>query len=195
LHGAPSPIANIQKVLYQKQLFTETGKNAGYGEMIQWIGKNLGLAPQRVKKYLDRSKLLNGEDDYAIQEYPGLNPSNPEEQFMNAESLAEILDVFDAVFAKTQERIKPYVRQLISAKYFEAALEARKLRKQYFFFDYAEIALWAKEKKVPGQKDIAKKYGRTESDASRTIEKFEKKTRERLKKMTGEVHIDYNIFH
>jgi hypothetical protein len=33
-------------VLYQKQLFMESGKNAGFEEMLQWIAKNLGLTPR-----------------------------------------------------------------------------------------------------------------------------------------------------
>jgi hypothetical protein len=177
-------IGKIKKVLYQKQIFAESGKNASHEEIINWIGKSLGMETKTVKNYLDKSILLNEEEDYsdnAIQEYPGLNPFNPEELFMSAESLRETLDVFNEVFTKTQERIKPYLRLLISMKYFEAAIEAQKLQKQYPFFDYTEIALWAKEKKLPGQKDIAQKWGRTESDASRTIEKFEKKVREKLK--------------
>jgi hypothetical protein len=158
--------------------------------MVQWIANNLGLTPQTVKKYLDKSNLLNEEnlyDNYHDDscECPDLDSLNPEEIIIKAESLRATLDAFDAVFSKTQERIKPYLRRLISAKYyeyFEAAIAPRQLSQKYPFFDYEAIAAWRTGKEAPTQRDIAREWERTEQDASRTIGRFEKKVREKLKK-------------
>jgi hypothetical protein len=183
-------IAKIKKVLYQKQLFMESGKNAGFEEMQQWIAKNLGLTPRAVKNYLDKSILLNTENLYNnyeddSYEYPDLNLPRPEEIIIKAESLRAALDAFNEVFGKTQERVKPYLRRLISAKYyeyFEAAAAPRQLPQQYPFFDYEAITTWRTGERTPAQRDIALEWGRTEQDASRTIGKFEKKVQEKLKK-------------
>ncbi|MDR0583294.1 MAG: hypothetical protein LBG57_02950, partial [Treponema sp.] len=134
--------------------------------------------------------LLNGESPYNnyqddFYEYPDLDSPNPEETAIKTESLQETLDVFNEVFGGTQERIKPYLRRLISAKYydyFEAAIAPRQLPRKYPFFDYEAIAAWRSGKKAPTQRDIAREQGRTEQDASRTIGKFEKKVQKKLKR-------------
>jgi hypothetical protein len=183
-------IVKIKKALYLKQLFMESRKNAGFEEMLQWIAKNLSLTPQRVKKYLDTANLLtmenpynNYEDDFS--EYPDRDSLQPEKLAIKAKFLQETLDAFNEVFGKTQERVKPYLSRLISAKYyesFEAAGAPRQLPQNYPFFDYEAIAAWRGGEKTPAQKDIAREWGKTEQDASRTIGKFEKKVCEKLKK-------------
>jgi hypothetical protein len=193
LHISMKTLNKIKEVVNQKQLFTEYGKNANYEEMIHWIAKNLDLEPKTVKKYLDKQILLNTLDEYNVcqDEADGKHSSifgnfisqNPEEVFIHAELLIEILDGFNEVFSQTQERVKPYLSRLLSAKYYDAALEARKLKKEYPFFDYKEIAIWSRERTIPNQKDIAESWKRNETDASRTIEKFEKRVREKLKKV------------
>jgi hypothetical protein len=50
-------------------------------------------------------------------------------------------------------------------------------------FNYEKIVLWTEGKNVPNQKDIAKNWAKNESDASLTIKKFEKRVREKLKKV------------
>jgi hypothetical protein len=183
-------IAKIKKVLYQKQLFMESGKDADFEEMLQWIAKNLGLTTGAVKKYLGKSNLLNGESLYdryqgSFYDYQDFDSLNPEELIIKTESLKETLDVFNEAFGKTQDRVKPYLSMLISAKYyeyFEAAVAPRQLSQTYPFFDYAAIRAWRAGKEAPTQKDIAREWGRTEQDASRTIGKFEKKVQEMLKK-------------
>jgi DNA-directed RNA polymerase specialized sigma subunit len=183
-------IIKIRKVLYQKQLFMESKKNAGFEEMVQWIAKNLGLTPQGVKKYLDKSNLLatgnpspNNQDDF--YEYPDLNSLSPEKIVFRMEFLQETLDAFTEVFGKTQNRIKPYLSRLISAKYyayFEAVAAPQQLQEKYPFFDYEAITAWHTGKETPAQKDIAREWGRTEQDASRTIGRFEKKIQKKLRK-------------
>jgi DNA-directed RNA polymerase specialized sigma subunit len=183
-------ITKIKKVLYQKQLFMESGKNTGFEEMLQWIAKNLGLTPKAVKKYLVKSNLFNRENPYNqyrdnFYEYQDFDSLNPEELIIKAESLQETLDAFNEAFNKTQDRVKPYLSRLISAKYyeyFEAVISPRQLPQTYPFFDYEAITAWRTGKESPTQKDIAREWGRTEQDASRTIGKFEKKVQKKLKK-------------
>lgn len=192
VHISTKTIHKIKKTLYQKQLFTMSGKNANYEEMVHWIGKNLGLDPKTVKNYLDKSILLNvpGEYDFyqdeadekhnAMPAYINFTSQSSEEAYIHTESLIELLDIFNEVFNKTQERVKPYLRQLLSAKYFEAAVEAQKLNKNYPFFDYKTIKTRAIGQNISTQKEIAEKWRRDESDASRTIEKFEKRVKEKI---------------
>jgi DNA-directed RNA polymerase specialized sigma subunit len=183
-------IVKIRKVLYQKQLFMESGKNAGFEEMVRWIAKNLGLTPQGVKKYLDRANLLNTKNPYNhnqddFYEYPDLNALKPEEKIFKMEFLGKTIDAFTEVFGKTQNRIKPYLSRLISAKYyayFEDAAAPQHLPEKYPFFDYDAIAAWQTKKETPTQKEIAQEWGRTEQDASRTIGRFEKKVQKKLGK-------------
>jgi hypothetical protein len=183
-------VNKIKRVVDQKQIFIAYRKNASYEEMVRWIAKSLNLEPKIVKKYLGMQNLLNTQEEYMDQDeanekhgssFSGFTPQNPEETFIHSESLIEILDVFNDVFSQKQERVKPYLSRLLSAKYYEAAVEARELKKEYSFFDYKEIAMWSREKNVPTQKDIDEGYSRSETDASRTIEKFEKRVQEKLK--------------
>jgi hypothetical protein len=159
--------------------------------MVQWIAKNLDLEPKMVKKYLGKQNLLNAQEEYDYQDeydekqsstFSGFTSSSPEEAFIHSESLIETLDVFNEVFSKTQKRVKPYLSELLSSKYYEAALEAQKLKHNYPFFDYKKIAIWSRGKNVPSQRDIAKSWNRNETDASRTIEKFEKRAQGKLRK-------------
>jgi DNA-binding MarR family transcriptional regulator len=112
--------------------------------------------------------------------YIDFTSRSPEEAFIHTEFLIEVLDIFNEVFNKTQERVKPYLRQLLSAKYYEAAVEAQKLNKDYPFFDYKTIKTRAIGQNISTQKEIAEKWRRDESDASRTIEKFEKRVKEKI---------------
>jgi hypothetical protein len=179
-------IRKIKKVLEQKQLFTESGRNAGHEEMLRWIGKNLGLSPRLIKTYLNKAALLNRAVSYtSAQDELYVSGATPEEMAIRAENLRETLNAFDAVFVRTQERVKPYLRLLISAKYFElfeAADAQHQLPRQYSFFDYEAIEKWRTGDIVPTQRDIANEWDRTEQDASRTLGKFEKKVQEKLKK-------------
>jgi hypothetical protein len=191
LHISLKTINKIKKVADQKQLFTAYRKNVNYEEMVQWIAKNLDFEPKMVKEYLDKQNLLNAQEEYDYRneadEKTGsalsdFDSSIPEETFFHAESLIETLDVFNTIFTKMQARVKPYLSELLSAKYCEAAVEAQGLKHEYSFFEYEKIALWLRERNVPSQRDIAKSWGRNETDASRTIENFEKRARKKLKK-------------
>jgi hypothetical protein len=188
-------INKIKRVVDQKKIFIAYRKNASYEEMIQWIAKNLGLGLKTVKEYLDKQNLLNTQEEYDVYQdesgenhssiFSGFMSQSPEETYIHSESLIEILDVFNEVFSQKQGRIQPYLRLLLSVKYYEAAVEAQKMKKEYPFFDYEKIAIWSREKNIPNQKDIAKSQNKNESDASRTIDKFEKGVREKLKKAGG----------
>jgi hypothetical protein len=188
LHISLKTIHKKKKVMAQKQLFIEYKKNANDEEMIHWIAKNLDLEPKTVKKYLDKENMLITQEEYDDQDeadgsiFSGSASQNPQETFIQSESLIEILDVFNEVFRQTQERVKPYLSELLSAKYYEDALKAQELKKEYPFFDYEKIGKWSSEKKAPNQKGIAETWNKNETDASRTIEKFEKKVREKLGK-------------
>jgi len=91
-----------------------------------------------------------------------------------------VLETFENVFRNKQERVKPYLRKLITHEYFEYIAH---FFRTYSFVDtemVKNVLLYKKE--LPSQKEIAEGFGKLEADASRTINNFKKEVKEKLGK-------------
>lgn len=134
--------------------------------VIQKLGQEY-IQTQKGKDY----SLLN------IQSSPLLNP---EEEIIKKEEIMAELEIVENVFRNKQERVKPYLRKLVTHEYFEKIV---RFLGTYSFVDTEMIKNVLLNKKVlPSQKEIAELFGKLEADASRTINKFNKEVEKKLGK-------------
>jgi hypothetical protein len=148
------------------------------------LSKNIKKADLREKNVIQKL----GQD--CIQTQKGKNFSlisnqsspllNPEEEILKKEEIKEELETVEIVFRNKQERVKPYLRKLVTHEYFEKIV---RFLGTYSFVDTEMVKNVLLNKKVlPSQKEIAEIFGKLEADASRTINKFKKEVKERLEK-------------
>ena len=101
----------------------------------------------------------------------------PDEELVTKETIITGLEIIEDVFKSKQERIKPYLRKLVTREFFEAITH---FTGRYSFVDIEMVknARFNKDS-LPSQKEIAEMFGRHEADASRTINKFIKEVKEK----------------
>jgi hypothetical protein len=105
---------------------------------------------------------------------------NPEEEILKKEEIKAKLNTVEIVFSNKQERVKPYLRKLVTHEYFE---EIVRFLEAYSFVDTEMVKNVLLNKKVlPSQKEIAETFGKLEADASRTINKFKKEVERKSSK-------------
>jgi len=118
--------------------------------------------------------------EYSLLDNQSSSFLNPEEEIIKKEEIIAELETVETVFRSKQERVKPYLKKLATREYFEKIV---RFIGTYSFVDTEMVKnVFLNIKALPSQKEIAKKFGRVEADASRTINKFKKEVEEKLKK-------------
>jgi len=151
---------------------------------------NTALSRSIMKAELREKNVIQklGQDYVQTQEgkdYSLLNNQsspflNPEEEILKKEEIKAELETVENVFRNKQERVKPYLRKLVTHEYFDKVI---RFLGTYSFVDTEMVKNVLLNKKVlPSQKEIAETFGKLEADASRTINKFKKEVKEKLKK-------------
>jgi hypothetical protein len=178
---------NIRRILKEINLLEESGKKFNSEEAIRWIGQSLDMPPETVKRYLAMAKKINvirecfpdnsseggsDGDKESITSILKSYYSEPDEIAEINETFIQVMDIFEEVFTKTQKRVKPYLRQLLSIKYYEITVKYSKIAGDYSFFDKEKIKEWKEIGKIPAQKEIAAAFNKNEADASRTLQVF-----------------------
>jgi len=119
-------------------------------------------------------------EDYSLLNIQSSPLLNPEEELIKKEEVMTELETVENVFKDKQERVKPYLRKLITHEYFEHIAH---FFRTYSFVDTEMVKnVLLHKKKLPSQKEIAEGFGKLEADASRTINKFKKEVEEKLVK-------------
>jgi hypothetical protein len=119
-------------------------------------------------------------EEYSLFDIQSSSLLNPEEELIKKEEIMAELEIVENVFIKEQERVKPYLKKLVTREYFENIV---RFIGKYSFVDEEMVKdVWFNKKVLPSQKEIAKIFGKLEVDASRTINKFKKKVEEKLVK-------------
>ncbi|MEL3908219.1 MAG: hypothetical protein P1P64_04300 [Treponemataceae bacterium] len=129
-------------------------------------------------------------DTYNPDEEFYISDQNPE-SFLDKLEKSEIvqfqLQKIDNLFSKKQDRVKDYLSNLLTLKFYTPLLEARDILNislDFLFIDKELLeSLEYKDKvseKLPTQEEIAKKFGRDKTDASRTLNTFLKELKKVL---------------
>jgi hypothetical protein len=129
-----------------------------------------------IKNAINRCKKRYFRDNKSIDDTTPAENEKKEDAFIQKH---DILNVIDKVFKSKQERIKPYLRALITLEILKAEFET--LPDGYECIDYTFFEKYSNGLKKPTQKEVAKDFGRDETDASRTINRFYKSLRPDLR--------------
>jgi hypothetical protein len=191
-----------------KYVYKKSGKAFQYGEEIYYCTKNClnSFKPEMavpflhyfntalsrsIKKadLLEKKAIQNlgqeyiqthKDEDYSLLDILSSPLLSPEEEIIKKEEIIAELEMVESVFKNKQERVKPYLRKLVTHEYFEKIVH---FLGTYSFVDTEMIKnVLLNKKLLPSQKEIAEIFGKLEADASRTINKFKKEVEEKLGK-------------
>jgi hypothetical protein len=87
----------------------------------------------------------------------------------------DLLGFINNVFKTEQERVKPYLRALFTLELLKTRTSIENLPRDYECINYDFFDKYSNELEIPSQKAVAADFGRSETDASRTIHTFYKK--------------------
>jgi hypothetical protein len=153
------------------------------GEFLRYFKRSIKFAIRTVinKGIMDTTGNENYLSEISEKEFNDIesNMPKPGEKFFLAIETEELLDAVEAVFCQKQDRVKPYLRALLTVELYDAIIQFN-FRKHYSFVDMSIIKTALRNRgQVPLQKEIAKSFGKEhETDASRTIHKFFKKLKD-----------------
>ena len=162
------PEENVPFVHYLNTALSRNIKKADHREknVIQKLGQDY-IQTQEGKKF----SLLSNQSS-PLQ--------NPEDEIIKKEEIMEELDTVEKVFRNKLDKVKPYLRKLVTHEYFDKIV---RFLGTYSFVDTEMVKNVLLNRKVlPSQKEIAEIFGKHEADASRTINKFKKEVERKLGK-------------
>ena len=113
----------------------------------------------------------DGEEQSLWDQIPGNESIG--QNIETAENIEELLRRLENVYGSLQERQKPIVSDMITARICTFLTEAEDGR--FTFVSNSVMERYRKDGSVPTQRDIAQKYGRDEASISRTVNTFLKK--------------------
>ncbi|PID27388.1 MAG: hypothetical protein CR982_05440 [Candidatus Cloacimonadota bacterium] len=169
-----------------KKLAKQKGLTEDY--QIVDLGKSLGLEIDDIQEAIDFNKTksnLTISDNYksdkceeiSIIDKVAYEKYTPENIFENRENCLNILEVIESTFLKKQHRVQKYLSALLTFYFFDdlISLENKEIELTYKFIDkvlFNELNSLSYNHSLPNQKDIAKRFGKDKTDASRTLRKF-----------------------
>jgi hypothetical protein len=130
------------------------------------------------KLWQDPVQTKNGKESSLI-DTQGSSMLNPEEEAVKEGEILTALEVIENEFVNKQERVKPYLRKLLTREYFDCIVC---FLGEYSFVDKEMVknVYFSKKESLPSQKEIADAFGKLEADASRTINNFKREVKEKL---------------
>jgi hypothetical protein len=109
------------------------------------------------------------------------------------QNVRDILNVIDEKFRNKQERVKPYLRTLLTLQHFQAIGSIENFPRDYECIDYAFLDTYKNELELPAQKEVAASFGKSETDASRTLGGFNELIIPEIKKLAQEKDISFSF--
>ncbi|UTC77676.1 hypothetical protein E4O04_06550 [Treponema sp. OMZ 799] len=197
LHGLKVP----QKIFRQWKELVQLAHSRGIDirdiNKMRELGSLLHYSENILEQVLDLGKVKIGSDQTKIDGkersvFDILESSigNPEKGFEKKEELEAVLHRFiimDNFFQKKQERVKKYLSALLTLEFFSALDALNKMIGQKQNFSFVDLELYAeleeievKGFKVPAKQDIAARFKRDKTDASRTLKNFLKEIEEKV---------------
>jgi hypothetical protein len=158
-----------------------------------YLNTSIKNAIKRCKKgdFQDNENRDDGDNwDKPIPEIENIEaPKSKKEEagaLIQKQTIHNILSEIDKMFKNRQDRVKPYLRALLTLKMLKLLDSIESLPSGYEFIDYGFFEKYSKENKLPTQKEVAALFGRDETDASRTLSKFSKRIEHEIKKTIQE---------
>ena len=166
-------------------------------EKLFQIGKLLGKSEKEIRQAIDFGltkitpdiSVINGTEISALASCTS-DIGNPECDY---ESLLEIQErikqftVINECFKVKQERIKPYLSALLTREFYPALDSLVKMSGTQVDFLFVDAVLFDELRdvctageKFPSQQDIAKRFNRVKTDASRMLNTFLKEIRKKV---------------
>ncbi|UTC63749.1 hypothetical protein E4O00_07300 [Treponema sp. OMZ 788] len=197
LHGLKVP----QKIFRQwnklEQIAQSRGIDSSNIQKMRELGFMLHYSEDILEQVLDfgKVKIILGtitRDGKEGSVFDGLESdmSNPEKEFEKKEVIETSVYQFriiDEIFKKKQERVKKYLSALLTFEFFSALDALNKMIGQKQNFSFVDLELYAeleeievKGFKVPAKQDIAARFKRDKTDASRTLKNFLKEIEEKV---------------
>ena len=189
LHGLKVP----QKIFRQWKLLVHLAHSRGIDirdiNKMRELGSMLSYSKNVLEQVLDFGKVticsdiitIDGKERSVFDQLKS-DIGNPENELEKTEELEAVLHRFtimDNFFQKKQERVKKYLSALLTLKFYPDLVILTKMngRKQDFAFIDFELYADLEEIEVkggsnPSQQDIASRFGRDKTDASRTLNEF-----------------------
>ena len=187
IHVSEEVEANIRKIVrYMKS----KGITQVSDRRIHDIAENLGIPEGKVREYItvnlnataisDETVNDDGEEsslfDTLADDGEDIHKTHEE-----SENYKELLLKIEDVYRSCQDRQKPIISEIMTAKVCETICEMKISTEGISFIDKEIIVRYIKTGITPTQRDIAKKYQKEEASISRTVSKFEEKLKQNLK--------------
>ena len=202
MHGMKIPSRTRSLWKYLQNLAEYQGIPSSNISEITKLGISIGKTEKEIKNALvwgrvtitsDIVRNSNGEE-YSLFDYYTSSQKPEDDPFGKAFDIKnyDIQGIFCSIeseFCKKQDRTKPFLSALLTLKFFAFLLEMEncsKIAKPFLFVDpylYNELRECTNsEKPYPTQQDIAKRFKKEKTDASRTINQFLSKIQNTLQK-------------
>lgn len=176
---------NIRKYI---KLAESKGTGCTKEELYQRIAEAMQLPLEKVQLIAELNGLrVNGytiknDDCEEISVWDQLSDGTSiEDELLAAASIEDLLVKVDTVFTSLQDRQKPIVSDMITARIWSILSEQQ--GKSYSFISSEVIEILKKTGQAPTQRAIADKYGRDEASISRTVKEFIKNLKSRLREV------------
>ena len=149
-------------------------------QLYKKLSMAMGLPVERIMELAQLDGVTVGSDSYIgddgeeqslWDQIPG--NENISRRIETAEDIEELLHRLESAYGSLQERQKPIVSDMITARICTFLTEAEAGR--FTFISNSVMEKYKKDGSVPTQRDIAQKYGRDEASISRTVNNFLRK--------------------
>lgn len=155
-------------------------------ELYQRISEAMQLPFEKVRLIAELSNIRvtgdtikdeNGKETNLWELFPDETVS-VEDELSSADSIDELLKKVETAFLSLQDRQKPIVSDMITARIWSLLSERHVA--SYTFISKDIVDCWKKTGRVPSQRAIAKKHKKDEASISRTLKAFVEKLKNNL---------------
>lgn len=183
LRGLKISKEDWRNVWKYRRLLESTGVSPENADVHRRLAEEMNISVQKLRGIMQMSAVSVLEDDRS-QESGGVlellaDGTLIERQLLSEEELQSLLATVEAVFKGLQERQKPLLSELLTARICPVLPDVC-LRDRFSFMDTELVKTYARTGTVPTQESLARKYGRDAASISRTINQFLKKLRTQL---------------
>ena len=153
-------------------------------ELYDKLSAAMGLSTERIRYLAELSTLNVCGDSYINdegQEQSIWDCFQPDEETVShletREGIEEVLEKIEEKYCRLQERQKALISDMMTVKVC-TFLENGQISR-FSFINESVVQNWTRSGRLPTQREIAEKYGRSEASISRTMKEFIEKLKEK----------------
>lgn len=186
--GINIPKEDLRNIRNYFRLLETSGISVDRPDACERIAEALGLPVQKIIAVMQMSDVSVFGDSQAEEtgdvwaRIAGGVPAD--HQFLSEEGIKNLLDVVDFVFKGLQDRQKPLLSELLTARICPALQDCR-VMERFSFVDTGMVETYIRTGGLPTQKSLACKYGRDAASISRTLNHFLKRLRTQMERGSG----------